>query len=571
MGGAGLSRKRAIILNTTIIFSFFVVSLRLTDLMILNHKRLSERAKLQHVKVENLQVRRGVIFDRRGRELALNVELESLYCDPENLNLNNDGVKRLASVMAKNPKVILSKIPADGRFAWIERKIEPDTVEKIKGLNIKGFGFLTEAKRLYPKGELASHILGFVGIDNQALEGIELKYDKYMKTVGGKVFFERDASGRTLSSGVDIEAKGNNIVLTIDEGLQYLVENEIEKALVKWRAAAVSAIMMDPFTGEILALANRPAYDPNNPGNASGSEKRNRAITDCYEPGSTFKIVIGVASLEEKMVKPDTLFDVSKGAIEVGGKTIRDVHKYGSLTFKEVIQKSSNVGSITIGTRLGKDRIFKYAKLLGFGEKTEIDLPGEVSGWINRPERWSGTSIGAISIGQEVAVTPLQILRAYSAIANGGFLVKPHVVSEIISPDGRVLASLRDKDMKRVISAKTAETFKNILKSVVEQGGTGRSASIDGNEVAGKTGTAQIINPETKRYSKEKFVSSFVGFVPADDPRLAIIVVVYEPKGQIYGGVVAAPVFKDIADQALSYLDIPREDNPHPDPLLVSR
>jgi cell division protein FtsI/penicillin-binding protein 2 len=566
-----LSRKRAIILNTTIIFSFFVVSLRLTDLMILNHKRLSERAKLQHVKVENLQVRRGVIFDRRGRELALNVELESLYCDPENLNLNNDGVKRLASVMAKNPKVILSKIPADGRFAWIERKIEPDTVEKIKGLNIKGFGFLTEAKRLYPKGELASHILGFVGIDNQALEGIELKYDKYMKTVGGKVFFERDASGRTLSSGVDIEAKGNNIVLTIDEGLQYLVENEIEKALVKWRAAAVSAIMMDPFTGEILALANRPAYDPNNPGNASGSEKRNRAITDCYEPGSTFKIVIGVASLEEKMVKPDTLFDVSKGAIEVGGKTIRDVHKYGSLTFKEVIQKSSNVGSITIGTRLGKDRIFKYAKLLGFGEKTEIDLPGEVSGWISRPERWSGTSIGAISIGQEVAVTPLQILRAYSAIANGGFLVKPHVVSEIISPDGRVLASLRDKDMKRVISAKTAETFKNILKSVVEQGGTGRSASIDGNEVAGKTGTAQIINPETKRYSKEKFVSSFVGFVPADDPRLAIIVVVYEPKGQIYGGVVAAPVFKDIADQALSYLDIPMENNPNHAPLLVSR
>jgi cell division protein FtsI/penicillin-binding protein 2 len=566
-----LSRKRAIILNTTIIFSFFVVSLRLTDLMILNHKRLSERAKLQHVKVEDLQVRRGIIFDRRGRELALNVELESLYCDPEDFNLNNDGVKRLASVMARKPKVILSKIPAEGRFAWIERKLKPDTVEKIKGLNIKGLGFLTEAKRFYPKGEIASHILGFVGIDNQALEGIELKYDKYMKTVGGKVFFERDASGRTLSSGVDIEAKGNNIVLTIDEGLQYLVENEIEKALVKWRATAVSAIMMDPFTGEILALANRPAYDPNNPGNANGSDKRNRAITDCYEPGSTFKIVIGVASLEEKMVKPNTLFDVSKGAIEVGGKIIRDVHKYGILTFKKVIQKSSNVGSITIGTKLGKDRIYKYAKLLGFGEKTEIDLPGEVSGWISRPERWSGTSIGAISIGQEVAVTPLQILRAYSAIANGGFLVKPHVVSEIISPDGQVVASLRNKNMKRVISAKTAETFKDILKSVVEEGGTGKSASIEGNEVAGKTGTAQIINPETKRYSKEKFVSSFVGFVPADDPRLAIIVVVYEPKGQIYGGVVAAPVFKDIADQALSYLDIPRDDNTHPDPLLVSR
>ncbi|NCO67568.1 MAG: penicillin-binding protein [Nitrospirae bacterium CG_4_10_14_0_8_um_filter_41_23] len=566
-----MNKKRAIILNTTIIFSFFLVSLRLTDLMIFNHTRLSERAKLQHVKVEDIQVRRGIIFDRRGRELALNLELESLYCDPENLNLDNDSMRRLASVMAKEPRVILSKIPAAGRFAWVERKLEPDTAEKVKRLNIKGLEFLTEAKRFYPKGELASHILGFVGVDNQALEGVELKYDRYIKTTGGKVFFERDASGKTLSSGVDIEAKGNNIVLTIDEGLQSIVEREIDKAIIKWRAAAASAIMMDPFTGEILALANRPAYDPNKGGSAGGSEKRNRAITDCYEPGSTFKIIIGVASLEEKIAKPDTLFDVSKGSIQVGGKTIRDVHKYGVLTFKEVIQKSSNVGSITIGMRLGKDRIYKYAKLLGVGKKTGIDLPGEVSGWIHPPERWSGTSLGAIPIGQEVAVTPLQMLRAYSAIANGGFLVRPHVVSEIISPNGQVLASLKDKEMKRIISARTAETFKDILKSVVEEGGTGKRASVDGNEVAGKTGTAQIIDPRTKRYSKEKFVSSFVGFVPADNPRLAIIVVIYEPKGQIYGGVVAAPVFRDIADQSLSYLDIPREDNPHHAPLLVSR
>ena len=568
----GLNKKRAIILNTAIIFSFFLVSLRLADLMILNHKRLSERAKLQHVKVEDIQVRRGIIFDRRGRELALNLELESLYCDPKNLNLNNESIRRLASAIEKEPRVILAKIPAEGRFAWVERKLEPGTAERVKDLNIKGLGFIPEAKRFYPKGELASHILGFVGVDNQPLEGVELRYDRYLKTVGGKVFYERDASGRTLSSGIDIEAKGNNIVLTIDEGLQYLVEKEIDRAMLKWKAAAASVIMMDPFTGEILAIANRPSYDPNNPANASGSEKRNRAITDCYEPGSTFKIVIGVASLEEKITHPGTLFDVSKGSIEVGGKTIRDVHRYGVLTFREVIQKSSNVGSITIGMRLGKDRIYKYAKLMGIGEKTGIDLPGEVSGWIHRPDRWSGTSLGAIPIGQEVAVTPLQILRAYSAVANGGFLVRPHLVSEIISPNGEVLVSFKDKDMKRIISAKTAETFKEILKTVVEEGGTGRSASVDGNEVAGKTGTAQIINPVTKRYSKEKYVSSFVGFVPADSARLAMIVVIYEPKGQIYGGVVAAPVFRDIANQALSYLNIPREDDPaNNNPLLVSR
>jgi cell division protein FtsI/penicillin-binding protein 2 len=567
----GVNKKRAIILSTVIIFSFFAIFLRLVDLMILNHKRFLIEANKRHIKVEDIQVRRGIIFDRRGRELALNLELESLYCDPENLDLKSDGVIKLASVMAKDPSIILSKIPADGRFAWIERKLEPDISERIKKLNIEGLGFQTEAKRFYPKDKLASHILGFVGIDNQALEGVEKQYDKYLKTSGGKVFLERDASGRTLSSGVDREAKGNNIVLTIDEGLQGIVEKEVDKAMLKWRAASASAIMMNPLTGEILALANRPAYNPNIQGRAGDSDKRNRAITDCYEPGSTFKIVIGTASLEEKITKPETLFDVSRGGIAVGGKTIRDVHKYGILTFKEVIQKSSNVGSIMIGMQLGKERIYKYAKLLGIGEKTGIDLPGEVSGWIRPSEKWSGTSLGAIPIGQEVAVTPLQMLRAYSAIANGGFLVRPHVVSDVISPDGRVLASFRNKDMTRIISAKTAETFKDILKSVVEEGGTGKSASVKGNEVAGKTGTAQIINPVTKRYSKEKYVSSFVGFVPADNPRLAIIVVVFEPKGQIYGGVVAAPVFKDIAEQALSYLDIPRDDSSQQNTLLVSR
>jgi cell division protein FtsI/penicillin-binding protein 2 len=564
-----LNKKREIILHTAIIFSFVMVFLRLADLMIINHKRLAERAMQQHVKVEDIQARRGIIFDRLGREIALNLELESLYGDPESLNLTNEDIKKLALVVDKEPRVILSKIPEAGRFAWIERKIEPETAEKIRSLRIKGLGLRPEAKRYYPKGELASHILGFVGIDNQALEGIELQYDKYLKTAGGKVFLGRDASGRTLSSGVNTEAKGNNVVLTIDEVIQHIAEKELDRAMVQWRAAAASVIVMDPFTGEILALANRPSYDPNRPGSASNSERRNRAITDCYEPGSTFKIVIGSGSLEEKIVRTNSLFDVSRGGINVGGKTIRDVHKYGVLSFQEVIQKSSNVGSIMVGMKLGKERIYQYAKLLGFGEKSGIDLPGEVSGWMVPPEKWSGTSIGAIPIGQEVAVTPLQVLRAYAAIANGGFLVRPHVVSEVIAPDGQALVSFRDSEKKRVLSARTAELFKDILKSVVEEGGTGQSASVNGNEVAGKTGTAQMINPLTKRYSKEKYVSSFVGFVPADDPKLAIIVVVYEPKGQIYGGVVAAPVFRDIADKALSYLDIPREDIPQRNALLV--
>ena len=540
--------------------------------MILNHESLSEKAKQQHVKVEDIQVRRGIVFDREGRQLALNLDLDSLYCEPDSLQLDKKSLKKLASAMAREPKAILTKIPDKGKFAWIERKLDPDIAVRIRGLNIKGIGLMNEAKRVYPKGRLASHIVGTVGIDNQALEGVELQFDKYLKTRGGKVLLERDASGKTLSAGVDKEAKGNNIVLTIDEGLQGIVERELDKAMVQWRAAAVSAIMMDPYTGEILALANRPSYDPNHPGKARDFEKRNRAITDYYEPGSTFKIVTGIGALEENIVKPHTLFDVSRGSIEVGGKTIRDVHKHGVLTFKEVIQKSSNVGTIMIGMRLGKERIYKYEKLLGIGVKTGIDLPGEVSGLMLPPERWSGTSLGAIPIGQEVAVTPLQILRTYSAIANGGFLVRPHVVSEIISPEGQLLFSFMDMDneKKRIISPKTAEIFKEVLKSVVE-GGTGEKASVEGEEVAGKTGTAQMIDPKTKRYSKEKYVSSFVGFVPADNPKFALIVVIYEPKGQIYGGVVASPVFREIASQAFSYLNIPRKDIPQETTLMVAR
>lgn len=566
-----MRRKRAVILHTAIIFSFILVSVRLADLMIMDHKLLQKKAKQQHIKVEDIQVRRGTIYDRMGRELALNLDLESLYCDPEAITADKEDIRKLASFINKEPGKILANVPDEGRFVWIKRKLSPEIADKVRSLDIEGLGFITEAKRVYPKRELASHIIGCVGIDNQPLEGIELKFDKYLTAKGGKVLMERDASGKTLSSGVNSEAKGNNIVLTIDEVLQRLVEKELDRAMGQWKAAAASAIMMDPYTGQILALANRPSYDPNQGGSTPVSAKRNRAITDCYEPGSTFKIIIGTGTLEEKLVTPNTLFDVSNGGIEVGGKTIRDVHKYGVLTFKEVIQKSSNVGSIMAGMKLGKENIYRYAKLFGIGQKTGIDLPGEVSGWISKPGQWSGTSLGAIPIGQEVAVTPLQMLRAYSAIANGGFLVRPYVVSEIISPDNRTLASFRDTEPQRILTAKTAETFKDILKSVTEEGGTAKSASVDGNQVAGKTGTAQMIDPVTKRYSRDKYVSSFVGFVPADNPRLAMIVVVYEPRGQIYGGVVAAPVFREISRQALSYLNVPREDNPGQHALLVLR
>lgn len=564
-------RKRAIILSTTIIFGFVAVFFRLIDLMVFDHERLSQRAKTQQLKKEDIQVRRGLIFDRKGRELGVNLEVESLYCDPDMIENPKTSANKLAKVIGKNPDLILTKFSSDGRFVWLERKLELKQARKIKDMNIKGLGFIPDAKRYYPKGKLASHIIGAVGIDNQALEGIELQYDKFLKTKGGKILVTRDAKGRILSTGIDMESKGNNIILTIDEGLQYILEKELENSVERWNASAATAIMMNPFTGEILALANRPTYNANQLSSAMDFEKRNRAITDCYEPGSTFKLVVGVAALEEGIVRPDTKFDCSKGSITVGGKTIRDIKKHKVLTFEEVIQKSSNVGTIQLGMKLGKEKIYEYTKLFGFGDKTGIDLPGEVSGWIRPPEQWSGVSIATVSIGHEVAVTPLQVLRAYSAIANGGLLVTPHVVSEIRSSDGNVIYKFSPDKNERIISKKTADRFRDILKTVAEEGGTGKGASVDGNHVAGKTGTAQIIDPKTKQYSKEKYVSSFVGFVPADNPMLALIVVIYEPKGEILGGIVAAPVFKEIARQSLSYLQVPREDTFEKNILIVDR
>ncbi len=549
--------------------------------MIFDHKVLADKAKLQQIKAEDIQAMRGNIYDRRGRELAVNVELESLYCDAKEVDIDKEKMTKLSTALGMEPKVIQAKFQPNKRFTWINRKLKPETTRRVmavlgmgqksRSTTAAGFGFVPEAKRFYPKGMLAAHIIGTVGLDNQPLEGIELKYDKYLRTAGGKVYFERDASGKMLSSGVDMEAKGNDLLLTLDEGLQYIAEKELDNVMAKWRSVAATAIMMDPFTGEILALASRPSYDLNEMGRASKNGVRNRAITDVYEPGSTFKIVVGTAALEEGVYNLNSTFDCGRGSIEVGGKVIHDAHRHGLLTFKEVIQKSSNVGSIMIGMKLGKDTIYKYAKLFGYGDMTGIDLPGEVSGWIRKPDRWSATSIGAIPIGQEVAVTPLQILRAYSAIANGGYLVRPHVVSEIRTHEGQTLFTFDKKEKKRVISEKTATVFKDILKTVVEEGGTATGASVEGNKVAGKTGTAQLIDHRTKRYSKDRFVSSFVGFVPADDPKIAMIVVVYEPKGAIYGGVVAGPVFKSIADQALSYMNVPRDDVNEKNLLLVSK
>ncbi len=571
------NKKRALILTTIIFFCFAVIFLRLIDLMILDHEKLSGRAERQYSREMTLKPQRGVIWDRRMREMATNIETESLYAVPSKIKDTRNLSRKLAPLIKISSKklnrTLLKK--RNRGFIWLERQMSVGASQRVNALREKmkysALGFLTESKRYYPKGQTASHILGFTNIDNKGIAGLELRYNEYLKGEMQSVNVGTDALGNRLSRDIREPIPGNSLILTIDEGLQYIVERELTNAVSEWKAKAAVAVMMDPMTGEILAMANRPTYNPNIAGKSRVYARRNRAITDLYEPGSTLKTVLAAAALEKGVVKLYDEFDVSQGYIVVGGKRIRDSHKHEEdLTFQEVIQRSSNVGAVQIGLKLGKERYYNYIRKFGFGEKTGIDFPGEVRGILRRTEDWSGTSLAALSIGQEIGTTPLQVLNAYAVIANGGVLMKPYVVSDIISPSGKAVKSISPTVKRRVISKRTAARIRDILKTVVEEGGTATRASLEGNHVAGKTGTAQIFDQKAGRYSRDKYVSSFVGFAPADDPKIALIVVVFEPEGMAYGGVVAAPVFKNIIDHTFAYLGVPVESDEN-QVVLVSR
>ncbi len=559
------SKKRAQVIQIILFFCFFAILCRLFTLMVLDHEELNQKAERQYKSVKTLQPHRGVIWDSHMRQMAVNVEAKSLYAVPSRISDFRALASELAPRIRMRKSELVKKLHAkrDKDFLWIKRKMSEEMFTRVQEImnreRTHQLGILTETKRYYPKGKVASHIVGFTDIDNRGLDGIELKYDKFIKGEAQKVLLGKDARGYGLFKGFENGSPGNNLLLTIDEDIQYIVERELEAAMALWKAEAAIAIMMNPETGAILAMGNRPTYDANSAGSVTASKRRNRAITDIYEPGSTFKAFLAAAAIEEGIVTLDEEFDVSQGYIRVPGGRIRDVHRNDVLAFRDVIKKSSNVGSVQVGMKMGGETYYSYIKKFGFGEKTGIDLEGEVKGLLRSTERWSGRSLASLSIGQEIGVTPLQILRAYAAIANGGKLMKPYIVSSILSPSGSSIKTFSPSVERRVMSETTAAIMREILKSVVEEGGTAQKAFIQGNQVAGKTGTAQMVDPETGQYSTKDFVSSFVGFVPADDPVVALIVVVYKPRGARYGGVVAAPVFRNIVERTLMRLDVPME------------
>jgi len=541
-----------------LLFSLGGVAGKLFFLQIQQRDRLSERATKQYRRLLPIVSRRGTIYDRSGRELAVSLKVASVFAQPAAIENPEGTAKALAPILGQPATHLLSLLTSDKLFVWLERQVEPAQSEAINDLNLKGIGLYPESRRYYPRQELAAHVLGMVGLDDRGLEGLEHQYDDLLGGQPEYITAQQDALGRIIFRH---EEEGGrplifDLTLTIDEVLQYTAERELQRAVERSQAKTGTAIVMDPWTGEILALANQPTFDPNNYKRGGSFAKRNRAVTDYFEPGSVFKVILAAGALEEGVVRPSDRFHGENGAIEVGGVTIRDHEKYGWLTVQEILAHSSNVGAIKIGQKLGKSLYYHYISGFGFGSLTGLDLPGETPGFIRRPKGWSGLSLSVLSLGQEISVTPVQIATAFSAVANGGILVRPHIVRDLRAQDGSVARHVEPVMIRRVISQQTAQSLLTILRSAVEEG-TGKEAALEQYSVAGKTGTAQKVDPVTGRYSHQRVVASFVGAVPAESPRLVILVTIDEPEILRWGGSVAAPTFREIARDALQYLRVP--------------
>lgn len=552
---------------------FLAVGWRAFHLQILQGEKLKRLGEGQHLREWIVLPKRGTILDRAGEPLALSLETQSIYARPRRIKEPESIARTLAQLLGLDSAEVQKRLRTKKPFAWIKRQVTPKEAERIRALNLKGVGMYYEPDRYYPQGQLAGQVIGFVGMDSQGLEGIELYYDAYIRGETGSSVIERDGRGRrVLVQGVE-ELQippGADIHLTLDTSIQHLVERELEAAVSKFQAKAGIAVVVEPFSGEVLALANYPFFNPNSFTRYSSWQWRNRAVTDSFEPGSTFKAILAAAALEEGIVGKEDLFYCEFGKYFYAGKIIHDSHKYGWLPFYKIIQHSSNIGATKVAEKLKKERYFKYIKRFGFGRLTGIDMPGEVAGTVRPLSEWSPIALATHSFGQGIAVTPIQLVMAYGAIANGGFLMQPFVVRRVVGPDGKVLVVNQAHVVRRVVSEKTARLLTSILKGVVSDGGTGVMASVEGFEVAGKTGTAQKPDLVHGGYSANKMIASFIGFVPADDPRLVLLVLVDEPEVNVYGGVVAAPVFRNIARGVLRHLGVVPE-KPGPLPLPAAK
>jgi cell division protein FtsI/penicillin-binding protein 2 len=539
-----------------------VIGARLAYLQTSQHEWLTKRARAQQLDVEPQAAARGLILDRQGRELARSVDVDSFFADPreiENVEGAADALAHVLNIDKTGLAARLQEAKATRRgFVWLARRVGEEQARAVGELKLKGVYSVEEQKRRYPNGALAAHVLGFVGLDARGLAGVEQVYDAALTGEPGQLVVDADAKRRGFESEGSNPRDGQTIVLTIDQTVQYIVERELAAVVERTHAKSAAAVVLDPRTGELLALANAPAFDPNEAGGASLEARRNDALQNIYEPGSTFKVVAYSAAIEEKLIKPDDRIDCP-GTINVFGRIVHD-HARGSLTATEALAKSSNVAAIKLGMKVGNSRMYEYIRRFGFGSKTGVELPGETRGLVRDVSKWQPSSIGSVAIGQEVGVTPVQMAGAYAAIANDGVRVSPHLVRETRDAEGKVVEQA-EPESHRVVSAETARTLRGMMEMVTLKG-TARAAQLEGYTAAGKTGTAQKIDPRTRAYSATKYVASFVGFAPVESPAAVIIVMVDEPVGAHHGGDVAAPVFSEVANQILPYLDVKPDQMP---------
>ncbi len=565
-------RERLSIIIAGITLGFLAMGARCIHLQVIRAPELLAQARAQHEKAIDLDPRRGPIRDRNGEELALSVDVDSLYADPSKVSNPEAVARRLAPVLGMTASELREPLSKDSRFAWLKRKIDPALRARVESLGIEGLEFVRESRRFYPKRDLAAHVLGACGIDNQGLAGLEFAYNNHFTGTPGRLEFLRDGRGNRVLDRSRVEAiPGDGMLLTLDATIQHIAERELDTAMKETRADGAAIVVLRPETGEILALASRPGFDANEFSAATESSRRDRAVSDFFEPGSTFKVITAAAALDAGRVRPNEVIWCENGSYVVARHRFKeDKLPFGDLTFTEVLAHSSNIGTIKVAQRLSSSDFIDVIRRFGFGRSTSLELPGESPGLLRDLKRWSGLSHASISMGQEIGVTPIQLAAAFGAIANDGLYNPPYLIEAFVGPDGARREPERDADFqpRRTVSAKTARTLRDMLQEVTIDG-TGTKASVVGYTTAGKTGTAQKIDPVSHRYVRGHYAAWFGGFVPAAHPALVIVVMVDEPKGaHQHGGDVSAPVFSRVADPVLRYLNVLPD---HEEPVMIDR
>src|SRR5271155_4233080 len=553
------ARFRLYTLSGLLCLWLLAICLRLVYLQIFCYGDFERRAQHQQQRSFDLSPKRGVIYDRAGRELAMSIQVDSAFVVPSEAPDLANTISLITRIAKDDPRVVLADCRAHKTFCWVARKADAEVIERIRALNLQGLHFQKEPKRFYPKRELAAQVLGYVGTDDQGLSGLERQYNQQLQGKPGKLMISVDARKHWFSSVEKEPESGSSLVLTIDQNIQYIAERELERAMEETKAIAGTVVVENPHTGEILALTNRPTFNPNNRKEIRPESLKNHAVSDVYEPGSTFKVVTISAGLEEKVTRPDEMFDCQMGSIVINGTRIRDSKPHGILSVADIIAESSDVGAIKVALRLGDERFYKYIRAFGFGQQTGIELPGETRGLTKPVDRWSKVSIGAISMGQEIGISPLQLASMVSTFANDGVWVAPRIIAGTIQPQSAPqTVAFHPGASHRVISSYTAAEMRAMMQKVVLEG-TGRKAILEGYTSAGKTGTAQKVDPETGAYSKTKYIGSFAGFAPLNNPQIVVAVILDSAVGLHQGGRVSAPVFRRVAQQVLEYLHTPHD------------